>query len=378
MGRGADSGQYSPKSQSGPLPSGPLPLHLARCIAVTTDPASQSGSQLNYVVHGAGAIGCVLGARLTKAGRRVALIARGDHLEALQRNGLRISGHTEGHFGLPAVRTAHELELDDDTVVLLTMKTQHTFEAIDQHRDLYGGVPLFCFQNSVTNEEWLTSQGLRAYGVMVRIGARIDEPGVVTHTGARRAKIGCWPTGSDELCARVVDDLVAADMRASIEERVVDAKWGKLVVNLTNAFAALTDLPVQEWFGAEETRFFLADIQEEAAKVLEAAGITPVMDDGSDLPSWIARMRKTGHREPRGSTDPDLLSYPSTWQDLHFRRPTVEVEHFNGRICELGERFDIPTPLNQVLTELCCDAAARRLGPGTETVASLRAAAAHL
>lgn len=335
----------------------------------------EDNAELNYVVHGAGAIGCVLGARLTKAGHKVALVARGDHLAALQRDGLHIGGRTEGHFGLPAVRNAHELDLDANTVVLLTMKTQHTFEAVEQHRELYDGVPLFCFQNSVSNEEWLIDQGFRAYGVMVRIGARIDEPGVVTHTGARRADIGCWPTGTDDLCARVVDDLIAAEMRASLVERVVDLKWGKLVMNLTNAFSALVDLPVQEWFCDEENRFLMADIQQEAAEVLEAAGITPIMDDGSDLASWIARMRRPGRREPREVADSSLYSYPSTWQDLHFRRPTVEVEHFNGRICELGERYGIPTPLNRVLTELCCDAAARRLGPGTETAASLRVAA---
>ncbi|MDE0322229.1 MAG: 2-dehydropantoate 2-reductase [Acidimicrobiaceae bacterium] len=342
---------------------------------MTAHPAPGARPDLNYIVHGAGAIGCVLGARLTQAGRSVALIARGDHLAALQSDGLHISGYTEGHFRLPAARRAQELPVDSNTVVLLAMKTQHTFEAIEQHRELYDGVPLFCFQNSVTNEEWLTDQGFLAYGVMVRIGARIDKPGVVTHTGARRAQIGCWPTGSDDLCAAVVDDLVAAEMNAAIDENVADAKWGKLVLNLTNAFSALIDLPVQEWFCAEETRFFMADLQEEAADVLDAAGISPVMDDGKDLRSWIERMRRPGQRKPRGDSDPVMHSYPSTWQDLHFRRPTVEVEHFNGRICELGQRFGIATPLNRILNELCHDAAARRLGPGTETVSSLRAAA---
>ena len=317
----------------------------------------------------------MLAARLTQAGRHVSLVARGNHLEALQRAGLKISGHTEGHFRLPAVRRAHELPIDSNSVVLLTMKTQHTFEAIEEHRDLYADVPLFCFQNGVTNEEWLLGQGLRAYGVMVRIGARIDEPGVVTHTGARRARIGCWPAGFDDLCAAVVDDLVAADMGGALEERVADAKWGKLVINLANAFAALTDLVVQDWFCSEESRFFLADVYEEAANVLDAAAITPIMEGGSDLREQIARQREPGNREPRGGSDPELFSYPSTWQDLNFRRPTVEVEHFNGRIRDLGEQHGIPTPLNQVLAERCIDAAARRLGPGTETPASLRAAA---
>ena len=243
----------------------------------------RANSELNYVVHGAGAIGCVLGARLAQAGRQVALVARGEHLAALQRQGLRISGYTEGHFELPAVRTAHELDLDERTVVLLAMKTQHTFEAIEQHRELYRGVPLFCFQNSVTNEDWLTEQGFAAYGVMVRIGARIDEQEwspTPVRAGLRSA---AGPTGADELCAAVVDDLIAADMRASVDDHVSVAKWGKLVLNLTNAFSALIDLPVQEWFCDEETRFFMADLQEEAADVLDAAGISPIMDDGKDL-----------------------------------------------------------------------------------------------
>ena len=44
----------------------------------------------NYVIHGAGGIGCVVAARLADTGRRVSLIARGDHLLALQQNGLQV------------------------------------------------------------------------------------------------------------------------------------------------------------------------------------------------------------------------------------------------------------------------------------------------
>ncbi|MDG2112815.1 MAG: 2-dehydropantoate 2-reductase N-terminal domain-containing protein, partial [Actinomycetota bacterium] len=52
----------------------------------------------NYIVHGAGAIGCVLAARLSNAGARVGLVARGAHLEALRADGLYLSGQTEGHY----------------------------------------------------------------------------------------------------------------------------------------------------------------------------------------------------------------------------------------------------------------------------------------
>ena len=43
---------------------------------------------LNYIVHGAGGIGCVVASRLATAGRKVQLVARGPHLEALQSDGL--------------------------------------------------------------------------------------------------------------------------------------------------------------------------------------------------------------------------------------------------------------------------------------------------
>ncbi|MCY3950576.1 MAG: hypothetical protein OXF61_15435, partial [Acidimicrobiaceae bacterium] len=96
-------------------------------VRLRDDSASASGvippkdAPLSYIIHGAGAIGCVLAARLATAGRKVALVARGGHLAALQRDGLRIGGRTDGHFRLPAARTAHELDLDANTVVLLAM-----------------------------------------------------------------------------------------------------------------------------------------------------------------------------------------------------------------------------------------------------------------
>ena len=345
----------------------------------------------NYIVHGAGAIGCVVAARLSQAGRAVSLIARGDHLAALIADGLHINGLTQGVFALPAAADARDLDIgpgnESGTVIILAMKTQDTFAAVEKHAELYRDCPIMCFQNSVSNEEWLSENGFNAYGVMVRIGARIDRPGVVTHTGARHAAVGCWPAGSDALCEQVVADLAAGDLDAVLDPQVRASKWGKLVINLSNAYLALTNQSVQAAYLNNDVRAFVADLEQEAADVLEAAKIAVNIDGATGLAKRIAKLRKPlaqaasqqAGSQQTGSQQTGkrpLESFPSTWQDLKAGRKSVEVDHFNGRIAELGKRFGIATPLNQVLWERCNDAAARQLGPGTETEASIRSAAA--
>ena len=99
---------------------------------------------LNYIVHGAGGIGCVIAGRLAILGRKVQLIARGPHLHALQTKGLTLTQNTEGTWNLPAEESARELDLDDQTVVLLAMKTDDTFDAMEQHSSMYRDLPVVC------------------------------------------------------------------------------------------------------------------------------------------------------------------------------------------------------------------------------------------
>ncbi len=333
----------------------------------------------NYVVHGAGAIGSVIAARLSQAGKAVSLVARGEHLAELAKNGLLIDGFTQGVFKLPVASDAHDLNVDAGTIVILAMKTQDTFAAVEAHSDLYRDRPILCFQNGVSNEEWLSDKGFNAYGVMVRIGARIDQPGVVTHTGARHAAVGCWPSGTDELCEMVVSDLLAGDLDAVLEPQVGASKWGKLVINLANAYLALTNQTVQASYLDNDARALIADLEQEALEVLAAANIEIVIDGSSNLAERISKLRQPLKQSTVASDTKQQQraeSYPSTWQDLHAGRRNVEVDHFNGRIVELGRQFGVATPLNEVLWKLCSEAAAKQLGPGTETEASIRLAAA--
>ncbi len=331
---------------------------------------------LDYVIHGAGGIGCVVAARLHAAGRSVGLIARGAHLDALQANGLKVVGDTELEAALPAAATAAELAIGAETVVLLTMKSNDTASALDSVGAAYDGLPIFCIQNGVTNEDLVAGRGLRAYGCRVVLGGRILEPGIVAHTGSGILTIGCWPSGIDKVCRTFSTDIEASGLEAPLHENVRAAKWGKLLANVNNAYLALTNTSLQASRKFEAHRFFLADVQEEAVRVLAAADIAADVGRSSTIEEQIAKLRVPGDWDRvEIPTDPDKLGWPSTWQDLQFQRGQVEVQFFNGEVVRLAATLGLSAPLNEVLWHLCEDAAARRLLPGSETTATLRAAA---
>lgn len=338
-------------------------------------------TELEYVVHGAGGIGCVVAARLQALGRSVAVIARGPHLEAMQTNGLTVVGDTEAQVRLAAAASPQDLvasghQITANTIVILAMKTNDTEAALDAAGETYAQSPVFCFQNGVANEDFVASRGLQSYGCRVYLGGRILEPGIVAHTSAGVLTLGVWPTGTDPVCERVSADLIEAGFKAPLHDDIRASKWGKVLANVNNAYIALTDNSTQGARRYEESRFFLADVQEESLDILDAAGIEVASDSRSTPREQLQKLREPGEwTRVEVPTDADRLVRPSTWQDLHFQRGQVEVAYFNGEIVRVAERLGRKAPLNQTLLEKCEAAAEAKLLPGSETTASLRAAA---
>src|SRR5665213_1953374 len=104
---------------------------------------------MTYVIHGAGAIGGIIAARLRQAGQEVVVIARGANREALEERGLRLQSPMEDwREPVRVVGHPREIGLKSTDIVILAMKTQDTSGAI---RDLAmvapADVPIFCAQN---------------------------------------------------------------------------------------------------------------------------------------------------------------------------------------------------------------------------------------
>lgn len=209
---------------------------------------------MKFLIIGAGGIGCYYGARLLQAGHGVTLVARGEHLEALQQRGLDVE-----HEALAFSGTVDALSMDAlmqrDTcneydLIIVALKSGATASWLEQSRDWLraGTTPVLSLQNGVDNEPMIAQQLGAARtlgGLAVRIGGHIIAPGRIEARGPAQVVMGCWPD-TDEDDNRL-DTLAAVFNEAGIPTRVSAniryELWKKLVINNgVNPLSALTGL----------------------------------------------------------------------------------------------------------------------------------------
>jgi 2-dehydropantoate 2-reductase len=331
---------------------------------------------MRFVMLGAGAIGGVIGGQLAKAGLDVVFVdTLREHVEAIDRHGLRLNGVHGSHvLRVPATTEVGAVGPRDGDVVLVTVKSFHTDAALAGLRRTTGlELPIFCAQNGVRNEEVAQRYFRNVNGVMVLIGAKRLVPGEVVQTSKGPLGIGTWPSGLSGEARQVAEALGKTDLPVYTTEEITLHKWNKMVVNLNNATIGLIGLSGDEARADAEVRAFMADVYEEGVRVLRTAGIP--FEGPPGLGSVEERIRDL--RRPDVTVeipaDEEAKHRPSLWQDLHHRSGQVEADAFNGEIVRLGRQHGVPTPYSSLLLELITEMAARREPPGKYTIADLRA-----
>ena len=131
-----------------------------------------------------------------------------------------------------------------DDVVLLTCKAQHTAAALGELRAAGAPpmLPIVCCQNAIWNESHAQRVFPNVYGAVVFVPGFYLDPGEVINARVGHygyPEVGRYPTGTDALCARVVEDLAAAGFAAAVNPSVMRAKGAKCLGNLANAVAAI-------------------------------------------------------------------------------------------------------------------------------------------
>lgn len=307
-----------------------------------------------FVVFGAGAIGGVVGARLSQAGHDVVLIARGPHLDAIQRHGLRLQAPGEDELlRIPAVSDPGELDWQGGEVVLLAVKSQDTDAALQALRSAVGPrVALAVLQNGIDNERRALRLFARVYGVCVMCPASHLEPGVVQANSAPVSgmlDIGCYPWGTDDLARACADAFNGSTFDSRVVPDVMRWKRTKLLINLANAVEALCPR-------SEDATRLVALARSEGERCLRAAGL-PVATAEED------RARR-GDRLKLEQTGRAARSGGSSWQSLRRSAGSVEADYLNGEIALLGRLHGVATPVNSLLQEEAQRAARGGLPPG--------------
>jgi 2-dehydropantoate 2-reductase len=313
---------------------------------------------MRFVIYGPGAIGGTIGARLFQAGHDVTLVARGEHLRALQRDGLTLRTPDEtATLAVPAVGSPVEAEPAEGEVVVLAMKTQHTVDAVAElARAAPPGIGVACAQNGVENERIALRSFPNVYAVSVMLPASHLEPGVVEASSSPVTgllDLGRYPTGVDPTAEAIAAALSGATFSSEARPDIMRWKYRKLVLNLGNAVEAVTGEP--GW--GSPLAFRLAD---EGEAVLRAAGIDfASADEDMERRGDLLRMRPIDGRRRAGG---------SSWQSLARGLGSIECDYLNGEITLLGRLHGVPTPANDLLQRLAGRLATEGRPPGSVTV----------
>ncbi len=296
---------------------------------------------MDFVVIGAGAIGGVVGGRLQQSGHAVSFVARGDHLRALQRSGLRLElPDATSTLDVEAVARVEELSWDAPRAVLLSVKSQDTEGLLDDLvRVASPDTPVFCLQNGVENERRVLRRFAGTYGVCVMCPATHLRPGVVQAHSAPIAglfDLGRFPGGADETAALVAGALGDSGFESLVFGDIMRWKYAKLLSNLTNAVEALCGPAARGSDLAKAAR-------QEGRDVLAGSGVAYV-DDAE-------------YRERRGDkisiapTASGPWSGGSSWQSATRGAGSIEADYLNGEIVLLARLGGVPAPVNAFLQQ---------------------------
>jgi len=318
---------------------------------------------MRYVVYGAGAVGGGIGGHLHLAGLDTTLVARGEHLKAIRRDGLLldIADGTQ-RLEIRAAETAAEVDWADDTVVLLTVKSHQTASALD---DIASQAPqdtvIVAAQNGVANERAVLRRFAAAYGITVMLPATHLEPGVVVQKCFPTPgilDIGRVPDGVDDTAESISGDLRKGGFESVPRPDIMAWKHRKLLMNLGNG----VDAAFEPGAAADE---LTRRARGEGEAAIVAAGIAVVSEEQDrERRGDILRARPSG-KPPRGG---------STWQSIT-RGGGSEIDYLAGEVVLLGRLYGVPTPVNELIqrttTELSISRAAARSRDAAAALAEL-------
>jgi len=291
-------------------------------------------------VVGAGAIGSLYAAHLARVAESLVLTRRPEHADALNTNGLRVSGRHD--FTTSVLAAADPAALPEPQFVIVATKATGLEAAAAALEGRWPAATVMTVQNGLGAEEIVRRYGdwQLVSGVTFMSGTKHSDTHV-EYILDTATWVGPWEGTPYERAQEIARLLADAGLTAEALPDLRPAQWSKLIFNATvNAVAALTGLPHDRRFAAEDgvadLGHLVHDLVEEGKRVAAAAGIE-LRDDPWEM-NVLATKRGSAH-------------YPSMLEDVEARRPT-EVDLISGAIVCEAERHGVDAPLHTAMYRL--------------------------
>lgn len=307
---------------------------------------------MKICIVGAGAIGGLMGAKLALAGEEITLIARGAHLEAMQKNGLKLIEEDGSEHVAKKVRaTSRIAEAGKQDVVILALKAHQVEPIANEIPALFhdktavvttqNGIPWWYFQKHGGEFEGrrvetvdpqghlMASIGVeRILGCVVYPAAEIASPGVIKLIEGNRFPVGELDGSESERVKNITATFTKAGFKSPVLKDIRSEIWLKLWGNLSfNPISALTHSTLVDICQFPLTRSLAADMMTEAQTIAHKLNI----EFRVSLEKRIAGAEKVGKHKT------------SMLQDIEIGR-AIEIDALVGAVIELGRLTNTPTP----------------------------------
>jgi len=328
-------------------------------------------------VWGAGAMGGSIGAWLVRAGHEVIFVDADEaHVEAIRRDGLRITGPVADFTVRAPCLHPEEVGQGIETV-LLCVKAHHTESALDDLGHVLHAQGFVVSVQNGLNERVIADRvgAERTVGCFVNFGADVTGPGIVMR-GNRGACVVGELDGSLGSRIHTIHTLFREfEPDAVLTANIWGYLWGKLAYGSMLFATALAEASIADVLDSQNHRPCLIGLAREAMSVAAAQDVQPEAFDGFDPAAFT---REAHDIDAHASLDALVhfnrgsgKTHSGVWRDLAVRKRRTEVDAQIAPIARLGSELGVAVPLTSRLVDLIHDVEEGRRVQGWDALDAL-------
>ncbi len=296
---------------------------------------------MEILVYGIGGVGGYFGGKLANAGLNVSMIARGEHLKAIQKHGIEVES-IKGNFKVkPKMATSNVSGVPKPDLIILGIKSWQIPSVAAELKPIIGeNTIVLPLQNGADNYEKLIEilPKKNVVAGLCFIVSFLEKPGKIKHASYEpKIVFGEADNSQSDRVKKIHDILDEAGIENNIPENIQLEIWKKfLFICTVSGIGGLTRVPIDKIRDSNYLNEMMRNSAREIIEVGKAKGI-PLTEKHLEMVFEII------NSQPKGTT-------ASTQRDIMNGKPS-ELENFNGFIVKEGERLGVKTPVNRYIYE---------------------------